>query len=160
MRKYSDITALQDAIRNNDVSSIKEELIRSVIVLKGNREELNRAIGDILGKTSFNFDAHQAISYVSQDPKDLYAEVSRVLEDNFSKQRFQELIDIYHRAYTNRKKENEVVERYRAIPDKPKNMHQSAENHNYKNIEKVVVTAAATAAAVATISYVISKILK
>lgn len=112
MRTYRDNTVLLEHIENNDTPKIKEELIDSVIFLLGNQEEINKAIDEVLNKTSFAFDEHRDIPYDNTDSKQLlYAEIKQtLLEENYSRERFNELVNTYQEAFVNTEKEEEEEE--------------------------------------------------
>lgn len=106
MRKYSDNSVLQELIETNNVPEIKEELINSIIFLLGNREELRKAIAEAEAKTDFAFEEHQDITYDNKESMELlYSEIKYILlRENYSRERFDELIDTYHKAYSNSEK--------------------------------------------------------
>lgn len=103
MRKYTDNSVLQEFIETNNVPEIKKELINSIIFLLGNREEIHKAIAEAESKTDFAFEEHQDITYDNKESMELlYSEIKYILlRENYSWERFEELIDTYHKAYSN-----------------------------------------------------------
>lgn len=101
MRKYIDNSVLQEFIETNNVSEIKKELINSIIFLLGNREEIHKAIAEAETKTDFAFEEHQDITYDNKESTELlYSEIKHtLLRENYSRERFEELIELYHKVY-------------------------------------------------------------
>lgn len=101
MRKYTDNSVLQEFIEINNVPEIKKELINSIIFLLGNREEIHKAIAEAESKTDFAFEEHKDIAYDNKEATELlYSEIKHtLLRENYSKERFDELIKLYHEVY-------------------------------------------------------------
>lgn len=113
MRKYTDNSVLQEFIEINNVPEIKKELINSIIFLLGNREEIHKAIAEAESKTDFAFEEHKDIAYDNKEATELlYSEIKHtLLRENYSRERFEELIDLYHEVYAHMVFEKEEEEK-------------------------------------------------
>jgi|SRR5690554_513398 len=139
MRKYTDNEHLVNYVNQNDVESFKDELLRSIIFLRGNKEEINKAIDFAVQNSSFAFDTHKEIEVDNNlSFEDIYAIESINMQENYSRERFEKLIDIYTNHYS--KKEYT----YETEPETDNN-----------KVAKVVVVGVAVAIAV----YALYKIL-
>ncbi|MHC5310530.1 hypothetical protein ACYSNM_10785 [Myroides sp. LJL116] len=100
MRKFTENDFLMKFIAEGNIEELKKELLNSIFFLKGDRKELNNALEYINLHTDFTFDEHNGIwAKENSNFKSLYADEAINMEDNFSKERFDKLIDLYAVAY-------------------------------------------------------------
>lgn len=98
--KYTDNKHLVDYISSHDLINFKEELLNTIFFVKGNREELYRAINDAENAGFFTFDVHEDIKLSSEIPlKDEYTEEIINMSLNYSRERFEKLLRLYNRCY-------------------------------------------------------------
>lgn len=139
MRKYTDNEHLVNYVNQNDIVNFKDELLRSIMFLHGNKEEINKAIDFAIQNSSFVFDTHKEIEVNSNlSYEDVYAAESINMEENFSKERLEKLIDIYINHYS-----------------KKQYTYESGQTTDNTKVTKVVAIGVAVAIAV----YVLYKIL-
>lgn len=155
MRKYTDNSVLQEFIETNNVPEIKKELINSIIFLLGNREEIHKAIAEAETKTDFSFEEHQDIAYENKESMELlYSEVKYILlRENYSRERFEELIDTYHKAYSNSSEEVQEEEKHTQYFREPIKDSDIEEKINLVHIIGGAIVAVVT-------GYIIYKIIK
>lgn len=148
MRQFTDNKPLMRFIENNDVEEIKEELPNLIFFLQGDRNELQKAIAYVLQHTSLKFEQHQNIEVENtSDIKTLLTEEQFNLRKNFSKERFEKLIDLYNQTY---KTKNNTP-----ILDSGKNVFHRDTNKKEDNTLKIIAIAAGTIF----LGYILYKIL-
>lgn len=139
MRNFKNNEPLLQNIKDNDVKEIKRVLIDNIMYLQGNRSEINKAIQYALDNSNFIFDKHQDIAISDRHNKESYfSEEQFNLKENYSRERFNVLVDLYNEVYANKK----YI--YESEPVKGSN-----------NLIKVVVAVGVAAAA----AYLLFKIL-
>lgn len=100
MRKFTDNELLINSVHNNDVKEVKRLLIDNIIFLQGNKEEINKAVEYAIEKSNFIFDEHISLSVENADDKeDLFSEEKFNMRENYSKERYNLLVDLYHETF-------------------------------------------------------------
>lgn len=108
MRKFEENQPLMRYIEENSVENIKGELKNIIFFVSGDIEEAHRAVEYAIANSDFDYEEHEQLPVFDSDLSTEYASVGLNLEKNFSKQRFEKLLDLYQRLYGN--KEATVVE--------------------------------------------------
>jgi len=139
MRKFTENQPLLDNVQNNDVKEIKRILIDNIFFLQGNRYEINKAIQYVLENSDFAFEGHKDLEVSDKNNKEGYfSEEKFNLRENYSKDRYDLLVELYNEAFANKEYTYET---------------EPATDNN--KVAKVVVVGVAVAIAV----YVLYKIL-
>lgn len=103
MRKFTENQPLFDNIQNNDVKEIKRILIDNIFFLQGNKVEINNAVQYALDKSDFTFDDHEVLEVSDKNSKEGYfSEEKFNLRENYSKERYYLLVELYNEAYANK----------------------------------------------------------
>lgn len=103
MRKFTENQPLLDNIQNNDVKEIKRILIDNIFFLQGNRVEINNAVQYALDNSDFTFDDHEVLEVLDKNSKEGYfSEEQFNLYENYSKERYDLLVELYNEAYANK----------------------------------------------------------
>lgn len=99
------------AIKDGDVRKIQYELVDSIFFFEGNKQDIEEAIEFAKANSSFEFEEYIDLPTVEpKDDKDLYSIEKLNLKTNFSKERFDRLVNLYDKVYawhTRTKKTNQ-----------------------------------------------------
>lgn len=100
MRKFEENNILEDSVKNDNLIEIKAILLDVIMVFKGEKEEITKAVNYAIENSSFEFEPHddRPITSLTEDPT-AYAIESYNMVVNFSKERFYAMIDIYLEKY-------------------------------------------------------------
>lgn len=112
MRKYSDNIALLKSIKTNNVKEIKNLLIDNIFFVKGNRSEIFASAEFAEKESDFRFDSHiDVLLNYNENTEEKFSEEKFNMRSNFSKERFDNLVEIYKEVYMQEKDELHTSDR-------------------------------------------------
>jgi len=110
MRKYTENKALMLNIESNNIKELKMNLIENIFFVQGDLEQINQSIEFAKNNSDFDFEPHIEIPlHYTLYTGEGFSEETYNMRTNFSKERFDLLLKIYHKVYVNESNAIETI---------------------------------------------------
>lgn len=128
--EYKNNSSFLNAVKNNDLKMVKSQLTEMIMLFQGDKSELVEAVNYAEKNCSFQFEEHRPTKTQVDDTSnsDLFYTEKVELRDNFSKERFEEVIRLYPLMVG----EDDFYSKAKVNSDDDNNSKQSSSNVNIK----------------------------
>ncbi|MBO3097822.1 hypothetical protein [Gelidibacter pelagius] len=100
MREFKENEDFIASIKDNDIYEIKRTLIDNIFFLQGNKNEIKEAVEYTILNSDFNFEEHKVLEVSDKTNKeDCFSDEKWNLRENFSKQRYDLLVELYNETF-------------------------------------------------------------
>ncbi|MGG5599609.1 hypothetical protein ACPDHJ_07395 [Myroides sp. C8-3] len=122
MRKYTENKALMLNIESNNVKELKINLIENIFFVQGDLVQINQSIEYAKNNSDFDFEPHVDIPLLYDiNSEEAFSEEKYNMRTNFSKERFDMLLKIYHKVYVSESNTVETIKDNVTTPSNSKN---------------------------------------
>lgn len=131
---YQNVKVFMESVKNNDVFAIKSDLEGLIVLFKGDKVKCDEAVEYAIKNSSFNWEEDDGIFFGEElnTVKDIYCYEKERLVQNFTKERYLNVLELYKQYDREEtKKEQEVAkksnveEKINITIDAPKQLKKS-----------------------------------